>query len=167
MFKVFRQNAVALVSLMIALASLGYTAWRQERSERHRNLRAAAFEVLKSLGELQTLVLYAHYDQSQGMGNPITGWGRVLMIQDLCMLLPPQARSTSETLVHVWQANWDHMKDDEPSAKRILTAVQEERTEVLKVLEMFEVIIGPEARKTDAALKRWIDLCAKFNATIR
>lgn len=29
------------------------------------------------------------------------------------------------------------------------------------------LFVGPEAIKTEAALKRWIDLCAKFNAQIR
>lgn len=36
-----RNNAVALISLVVALAALGYNTWRNERTEANRNLRAA------------------------------------------------------------------------------------------------------------------------------
>ena len=41
-----RSNAVALISLTVALSSLGYNTWRNERTEHNRNIRAAAFEIL-------------------------------------------------------------------------------------------------------------------------
>jgi hypothetical protein len=37
---------VALLSLAIALASLGYNTWRNETTESHRNARQAGFVVL-------------------------------------------------------------------------------------------------------------------------
>lgn len=41
-----RNNLVALISLFIALSALGYNTWRNERTERNRNIRAAGFESL-------------------------------------------------------------------------------------------------------------------------
>ncbi|MBF8293263.1 MAG: hypothetical protein HW392_2090 [Steroidobacteraceae bacterium] len=36
-----RNNLVALISLVIALSALGYNTWRNELTERNRNIRAA------------------------------------------------------------------------------------------------------------------------------
>ena len=56
-----RDNAVALISLIIAITSLSYTGWRNETSEHQRSIRGAAFRVLEELGELQEVVLYRAY----------------------------------------------------------------------------------------------------------
>ena len=40
-----RNNAVALISLAVALSSLAYNTWRNERTEHNRNVRTATFEV--------------------------------------------------------------------------------------------------------------------------
>lgn len=48
-----KTNLVALISLVVALTALGYTPWRNERTEYNRNVRVAAFETLKQLGEAQ------------------------------------------------------------------------------------------------------------------
>jgi len=42
-----RNNMVALISLLIALSALGYNTWRNELTERNRNIRDA--------GELKTV----------------------------------------------------------------------------------------------------------------
>ena len=42
-----RNNAVAIISLIVAITALSYTAWREERTEKNRTLRVAAFEALK------------------------------------------------------------------------------------------------------------------------
>ena len=47
-FEQLRRNAVALISLVVALSSLGYNTWRNEQTEANRNERQAAFEVLLS-----------------------------------------------------------------------------------------------------------------------
>jgi hypothetical protein len=39
-----RNNAVALISLVVALGSLGYNTWRNERTEYNHNIRTATFE---------------------------------------------------------------------------------------------------------------------------
>ena len=71
-----RNNLVAIISLVVAISSLSYNTWRNELTEENYSIRVAGFETLKSLGELQIIVDYGHYEQ-----NP--GWGRGLLISDL------------------------------------------------------------------------------------
>ena len=51
-----RNNAVALISLVVALGSLSYNTWRNERTESNRNIRTATFELLVKLSELERVV---------------------------------------------------------------------------------------------------------------
>lgn len=71
------KHSVAVVSLMTALVGLSYNAWQANQNEINQNMRVAAFEVLKNLGELQTVVNYAHFSGDQLRGNPIEGWKHV------------------------------------------------------------------------------------------
>ena len=43
----YRRDIVALISLTIAISSLGYNTWRNEHSEHHRNKHFAVFEIKK------------------------------------------------------------------------------------------------------------------------
>jgi hypothetical protein len=58
-----RNNTLALVSLAVALSALGYTTWRNQRTEQNRNVREAGFHLLGEVASLQQLVLYAHFTQ--------------------------------------------------------------------------------------------------------
>jgi hypothetical protein len=80
------------------LFGLGYNTWSHERTETNRSVRVAAFEVLKNLGELQLVVDYLHNQKDQNLGNPITGWGRVLLIKDLSAVIPEPAPREAERL---------------------------------------------------------------------
>ena len=73
-----RRNAVALISLFIAVTGLLYTTWRNEHSEYKRNQRWASFEVLIKLNELQELVYLSYYD-SEASDDSIfrRGWSKV------------------------------------------------------------------------------------------
>lgn len=51
-----RNNLVAIISLAVALTALGYSTWRNERTEQNRNVRAAGFELLSEIGALQQVV---------------------------------------------------------------------------------------------------------------
>ena len=84
-----RDNAVALISLAVALTSLSYNTWRNERTEHNRNVRTATFELLTRLADLERVVFLAQYDHDASGGNPRTGWVYVLVIRDLSMLAPP------------------------------------------------------------------------------
>jgi hypothetical protein len=57
-FDQIRRNAVALISLIIAVSSLSYNTWRNEKTEDNRNQRHAAFEVLLKLNELQQVIFH-------------------------------------------------------------------------------------------------------------
>jgi len=59
----------ALISLVVALGSLTYNTWRNERTEHNRNVRTAAFELLTKLAELERVVFLAQYDRDVCRGQ--------------------------------------------------------------------------------------------------
>lgn len=81
-------NLIAIISMIVAVSSLLYSAWRHEVTEDQRTVRQAGFEILQNLGELQTIADHAHYSGDPSQGNPVSGWGRVLMVRDLPILMP-------------------------------------------------------------------------------
>src|SRR5579871_6217325 len=83
-----RSNSVALISLVVALTSLSYNTWRNERTEHNRNIRTAAFEILTRLAEFERVVFLAHYDRDRNNGNPRTGWTYIIVLQDLAAVVP-------------------------------------------------------------------------------
>lgn len=106
-----RRNAVALISLVIAITSLAYNTWRNEHTENNRNQRWASFEILLKLGELRELVNYIHYDCDLSFrGNPRSGWVIVQTIQDLTLVLEVMSHDdmpdSASRLRDVWAANW-------------------------------------------------------------
>src|SRR5262245_9011048 len=133
-----RINAVALISLAVALSSLAYNTWRNERTEQNRSVRVAAFEVLKNLGELQVIVNCAYFGKNQRLGDPMAGWGRVTLISDLSQLLPPPAPERAERLLHVWQADWMQVRDDQPSVERITAEIDQSREVIREILRRLD-----------------------------
>jgi len=131
-----RSNAVALISLVVALSSLGYNTWRNERTEGNRNTRAAAFEILTRLAELQRVVFLAQYDRDVGGGgNPRTGWTYVLAIQDLARLEPGQVLTEARQLRDIWRDNWVGLgRDDEAAVNRIDDSITKLRDTTLATL---------------------------------
>ena len=61
-----RRNAVALISLVVAITSLGYNTWRNEASEHNRNQRLVAVEMLVQLGSLYQTLLDIEYGKGFG-----------------------------------------------------------------------------------------------------
>ena len=55
-FDQLRRNSVALISLAVALLALGYNTWRNETTERQRNIRHVAFLLIEHSGNLQSLI---------------------------------------------------------------------------------------------------------------
>lgn len=131
-----RQNAVALISLVVALTSLSYNTWRNERTEHNRNTRAATFELLNRLAELEHVVYLAQYDRDlKGGGNPRTGWTHVLAISDLSNLVAEPVPARAAELQTVWSENREGLgKDDEGSVTRIDDAVKHLREAPLTTL---------------------------------
>ena len=129
-----RSNAVALISLAVALTALGYNTWRNERTEHNRNIRVAAFEVLTQLGELQVVVNSAFYAKSSNRMDPMAGWGRVALITDLSQLLPAPAPQRAEELHRVWQADWQGITDSEDNVERVTAEIDRSREAIREVL---------------------------------
>src|SRR4051794_37477460 len=78
-----RRNALALISLSVALTSVSYNSWRNERTEYNRNVRAASFQLLTKLADFERTVFLAQYDHDTQQGNPRIGWADVIVIHDL------------------------------------------------------------------------------------
>lgn len=118
------RNAVALISLVVAISTLGYTAWRNEETEDNWNQRTAAFEVLVKLNELQQIVFHHHFDQDiQDKGNPRTGWAYVLTVQDLSAILNDPLPKEADELKQVWGANWEKLESSRESVEEVLDAL--------------------------------------------
>jgi hypothetical protein len=128
-------NIVAIVSVIVALTGLGYNTWRNEHTERNRNTRIAAFETLKSLGEAQIIVEYAHFKKNRQLGDPLQGVGRAMYIRDLAGVLPPPAPEYAEQLWIAWRDNADKVENDTDAMIAITDEIQRLRLAVLEILE--------------------------------
>ena len=130
-----RNNAVALISLAVAISSLAYNTWRNERTEHNRNVRTAAFEVLMRAGDLERVTFLAQYDRDRNGGSPRAGWTDVLAIRDLAALVPAPVPERSAELIKVWGENWEGLgKDDETAVSHIDDAIGAVREAALAVL---------------------------------
>ncbi len=131
-----RDNAVAIISLLVALGSLSYNTWRNERTEHNRNVRTATFELLTRLADLKRVVFLAQYDRDAAGGNPRIGWTYVLAIHDLSTLAPAPVPARATELENVWRANWEGLgKDDEVAVTHIDDAMEELRRSTLSALQ--------------------------------
>ncbi len=135
----FRRNTVALISLAVAVTSLGYNTWRNEASEDNRNHRLISIEVLRYLGQLQQVVYHRHYDMDiSDKGNPRTGWAIVLMIRDLASVLEPQQIAAAGNLHAVWDDNWNELGHVQASNDRIIAAIEKTRRDVHALLRQLD-----------------------------
>ncbi|MCK5360112.1 MAG: hypothetical protein KAJ95_05765 [Gammaproteobacteria bacterium] len=125
-----QRNLLAIISLTVAISALSYNTWRNETTEVNRNIRTASFEVLVQLGKLQIITDHAHYGKDKQMGNPITGWGHVTMVEDLSFLMPEPLPEMATDLKAVWQKNWEAMNRDKASAMKITESISSMRAEV-------------------------------------
>ncbi len=128
-------HSVAIVSLIAAIAGLSYNSWQANQNEINQNVRIAAFEVLKHLGELQTVVNYAHFSNDGTRGNPIEGWKHVTMVRDLSHLLRPAAKVESQHLYNAWEMDWEHIEDNQKVEKSISQQISKTRKAVLSTID--------------------------------
>lgn len=152
--KQIHQNAVALISLVIALGSLGYNTWRNETTEAQRNIRHASFRVLESLGELQEVVDYRFYylpfEQTQENEGQlrVRGYGSVTMIRDLMVLMPEPGPAAGEALHSLWHENVSllsettidgrHTSEASLAERELSEAINESRQAILTILRSLE-----------------------------
>jgi hypothetical protein len=130
-----KTNLVAIISLLTALSGLLYNNWRDHQNETNHNMRNAAFEVLKDLGELQTIVNYAHYDADSLRGNPIEGWKYAIQVRDLSRLLLPSSQLQGMRLYLVWERDWATLSEDVNSEHRISEQIVMTRNAVLDTVD--------------------------------
>jgi hypothetical protein len=131
-----KANTVALISLVVALASFSYTTWRNERSEHNRTLRQASFQLLGSLGEMQQLVYHAHYDHDEARGNPRTGWVYVGTIMDFSATMPEPVPARAHDLLVAWREHWEQLGHGDAGAEAISDAVDRCRAAVVAELKL-------------------------------
>lgn len=131
-----RRNAVALISLAVALFSTSYNTWRNQTTEAHRNVREASFKLLEACGELQQLAQHRYYGGDHSQMNWIAGWGKATLIRDMAPLVSPATQLRAEKLFAVWKENAGELEsgsgDSEQAVESALDAVAEAaRTELL------------------------------------
>ena len=129
-----RSNLLALISLVVALTALSYNTWRNEHTEHNRNIRVAAFEVLRELAQLQLVIDYAHYENDLEHGNAIMGWGHVGLVNDLSVVIPEPVPTQAEKLFTVWAEEWETVQDNLESNEKVTQQIRQTRMAVLNVL---------------------------------
>ncbi len=131
-----RINAIAIISLIVALSSFSYTAWRTERSERNRTTRQAAFQMLVALGEMKQIVYHGHYDHDNVRGNPRTGWVYIETIRDFSSAMPESVSAKANALMQSWQTHWEGIGKQDADADAVTDAVDECRAAVVETLKL-------------------------------
>lgn len=144
----FKRHSVALISLVVAVVSLGYNTWRNETSELHRNWRQASFEITMEVNELQQIVLYRRYFHGRD-DHPfvplrdaetwIGGWGKATSIRDLTSLLPDPLPQRGRALFETWQKNAGGLeaggREAADAEQALLDALDDTRQSVLDLIE--------------------------------
>ena len=134
-----RRNAVALISLVIAITSLGYNTWRNEASETNRTQRLVALEVLMKLGELQQLVWHHHYDQDyENKGILRTGSTLVIVTRDISQILGNSLPESTIELHSVWTQYSANLDSSTEAKDQIIDAIEDVRTETLELLRQLD-----------------------------
>lgn len=129
-----RRNLLALLSLLVALAALSYNTWRNESSEQHRNIRAAEFEMLKELSELQQIIDYAYLRQDPQRGDLARGLAHVLFIHDLASLTPQPVDKSAQALLLAWNNDSEKLNSSKEAGAALSEQVLITRTTVLESL---------------------------------
>ncbi len=105
-------NLLAIISLVVAFSALGYNTWRNEVTERNRNIRVSGIELISEIGSLQQIIFYARYTEGDPRGELRMGWADMLTIKDLAALMPVQVARDAENLYAVWDANAAGLVDE-------------------------------------------------------
>jgi hypothetical protein len=130
-----RRNAVALISLSIAVTSLAYNTWRNEASEHNRNQRLVAIELLQIMSDMRQLALDTHYgDNVDGPALLRKGWAKVLTIRDLAQIAEGSVPETAMILFDVWQQDSKNLDSDIEAKDRIIAALEQVRLDTHDVL---------------------------------
>jgi hypothetical protein len=126
---------MSVFSVLFALLGFSYNAWRMEVSEENNNVRTAAFEVFEHLGELEHIILTAHYDGDEISGNPRRGWVEVGLVVDLSALIAPEVADKAVMLKTVLADSWHLMAAEETVVKALVSKIDDTRMAIKMVLK--------------------------------
>ena len=133
--KQFQRNFVALISLAVAVTSLGYNTWRNEASEYNRNQRLISIEILRNLGDLQQVIFHNTWEMDTvDKGNPRTGWVHVLTIKDLSEILDGNVPESAGSLMKTWESEWHRLEPDSSSYRDVMAALEAVRRDTHDLL---------------------------------
>lgn len=131
-----RRNSVALISLAIAITSLGYNTWRNEASESNRTQRDVAITVLMQLGDLQEVAWHHHYDKDfDDKGNLRSGWTLVLVIKDISQILGGGLPESTTRLHQVWNEHSAQLDESSDAMNAIIEAIEAARADAVELLQ--------------------------------
>ena len=134
-----RRNSVALISLAIAITSLGYNTWRNEASESNRTQRDVAITVLLQLGQLQQVTWHHHYDKDfEDKGNLRSGWTLVLVIKDISQVLEGAVPESATRLHRVWDEHSGRLDDSTEAKDAIIDAIEVVRADAVQLLQTLD-----------------------------
>ena len=137
--KQIRRNTVALISLVIAITSLGYNTWRNEASENNRTQRLVALEVLMKLGDLQQLTWHHYYDKDfENKGNLRTGWTLVLVVRDISQILDGPLPQSTRELHQIWDEFSPGLDSSSEAKEAIIEAIESVRSDALILLQRLD-----------------------------
>ncbi len=131
-------HSVAIVSLFTAIFGFTYNSWQDHQNEINQSMRVASFEVLKNLGDLQTVVNYAHFSSDESRGHPIDGWKHVTMVRDLSQLLKPAAAKEGHMLYVTWEQDWESLEANKEAEVRVSAQIKKTRQSVLSTIVNIE-----------------------------
>ena len=114
--KLLQANLLAIISLLIALASLSYNTWRNDATEQNRNQRAAG------------------YSDDHQKGDAIAGWTRVVFIGDLAHLTSPKVADGARDLRTRWSTEVGRLDSGEEANKTMSRSIESLRQETLQTL---------------------------------
>jgi hypothetical protein len=126
---------MSIFSVLFALVGFSYNAWRMEVSEENNNVRTAAFEVLSHLGELEHIILSAHYDNDLIEGNPRKGWVKVGLVVDLSALISSDVADKAVIVKTVWANSWHLMRTEEAVVTELVTKIDDTRMAIKMILK--------------------------------
>jgi len=88
---------------------------------------------------LQQVVFHSHYDNdSSDKGNPRTGWTYILTVRDLSRVLHSPLPEAADSLLDVWNNNWEGLNDKPENLDRIMGEIDVMRKETLSLLDALE-----------------------------
>lgn len=125
----------SILSILLTLVGFSYNVYRLEQTEINSNIRTSSFEMLKELANLEQIVYASYYEKDDKAGNPRIGWVKVGIIQDLSIICFGKKSMQTQELYNNWKNNWALMKNNENSAQKIISSIDNIRAEIRTVLQ--------------------------------